>query len=102
MSEFFKCLFSLIGVISCIAVIIILIMLLVMTLKEKVEDRIHDYKVEHRFDKPPTAKCYCRDCMLWDSETGKCYDSCNSRYMGPAWFCCFAEPRGRKDIKGDK
>ena len=61
-----------------------------------IKDIIHESliarKVKKRFNKPPTAKCYCRDCKDWTPETGKCWDQCNSRSMAPDWFCCFAEP----------
>ncbi len=56
-----------------------------------------DYIIKHRFDKPPTAKCYCKDCIHHDDETKQCYRfgqttkeySCTADY----WFCWEAEPR---------
>lgn len=33
-------------------------------IKEGVKKLKYHYKVKHRFNKPPTAKCYCRDCRF--------------------------------------
>ena len=34
------------------------------------------YKKKHRYDKPPTAKCYCRDCRF-HGDDGKCLSFVN-------------------------
>ena len=60
-------------------------------------------QIKKRFRKPPTAKCYCRDCQKFEPDTGKCWDGCNSRLMNPTWFCCFAEPlKGERYKKRDE
>lgn len=52
------------------------------------------YRIKHRFDKPPTAKCYCIDCEHWDRETGECYRFVREhRHTADNWFCWEAEPR---------
>lgn len=66
----------------------------------------YTYKYKHRFNKKPIAKCYCRDCKLWNLETGECSDYCNSRRMSETWFCCFAAPASaveiaRRDASGE-
>lgn len=50
------------------------------------------YRQKHRFDKPPTAKCYCIDCIYHDNETRRC---CKFKTWSTAdhWFCWNAEPR---------
>ena len=53
------------------------------------------YIIKHRFDKPPTAKCYCRDCERHDDESNRCYKF-DGWYTADNWFCWDAEPR--KDI----
>ena len=52
------------------------------------------YKYKHRFDKTPTAKCYCKDC----ENRGKNIEDRNMcRYIGwivdEDWFCYRANPR---------
>ena len=32
-------------------------------IKETIENMKYDYRRKHRFDKPPTAACYCKDCV---------------------------------------
>lgn len=48
------------------------------------------YRYKHRFDKLPTAECYCRDCKHWR------YDNSCSKLKGwhtaDNWFCWAAEP----------
>ena len=51
----------------------------------------YHYKVKHRFNKPPTAKCYCRDCRFHGAD-GKCYSFVNKR-TNDSWFCAWAEER---------
>lgn len=48
------------------------------------------YKQKHRFDKPPTAKCYCIDCRRKDFG-GHC--DVVSRYIADEWFCNEADPK---------
>lgn len=48
------------------------------------------YKQKHRFDKPPTAKCYCLDCRRKDFG-GHC--DVVSRYVANEWFCNEADPK---------
>lgn len=80
-----------IGIISVIC-ILVTIAVAISDIDLKIEEYKRQYRIKHRFDKPPTAKCYCRDCNKWEPETGKCYDHCNSRLMADNWFCYSAEP----------
>lgn len=53
------------------------------------------YKYKHRFDKTPTAKCYCTDCIYRDNETHRCcgFHENSTRLVADDWFCYRAEPR---------
>lgn len=70
-----------------------------------IKDGIHrfkwHYKYKHRFDKPPTAKCYCRDCKYHRSETNQCYrfgeTTKEYRCTADNWFCWEAEPIEKKE-----
>ena len=53
--------------------------------------------MRHRFDNPPLAKCYCRDCEDWykrydDDTSGKC-DGSFGKYTSDDFFCKYAKPR---------
>lgn len=74
--------------ILCIAVIFTIAMVIL----ELIKNLYVRYKIRTRYNKKPTAKCYCRDCKKFNPETGECGDPCNGRRMGPSWFCCFADP----------
>lgn len=52
------------------------------------------YKKKHRYDNPPTAKCYCRDCRF-HRDDGKCLSFVNMR-TNDSWFCAWSERKGNK------
>lgn len=62
------------------------------------------YKYKHRFDKPPTAACYCKDCVYHVEKssdgTGPCGWPGVSRWTPDNGFCYEAEPR-KKDADND-
>lgn len=54
-----------------------IIVVIISWLGDIIPDRIKKWKrkrqIKNRFDKPPTAKCYCIDCLYHDKETGQCW-----------------------------
>ena len=86
-----------IGFFALAAVVIIAICITFEELTDKIEAFKWKYKREHRFDKPPTAKCYCKDCIYYRqrNEYGKCEnDQINKLwYKEDSWFCKDASPR---------
>lgn len=50
------------------------------------------HKYKHRFDKPPTAKCYCKDCRLHSDETNRC-GKFDGWHTADNCFCWDAKPR---------
>ena len=84
-----------------IAVIVFGTAFLIGMLLGKIKDIIRrakiKYRIKHRFDKPPTAKCYCVDCIHHDDETNRCwrFGATTKEYRTTAdyWFCWEAEPR---------
>ncbi len=69
-----------------------------------ISDAIHEaawiYKYRHRFDKPPTAACYCIDCKFHGDATD--LTRCTNRkdvvlQTADEWFCQAAEPKERED-----
>ena len=67
------------GAVTFMAIVCSLAVMAISFLRDLIENRIHKYRYEHRFDKPPVAKCYCRDCRRWNIKNGKCSDQCNLR-----------------------
>lgn len=81
-------------------VILVTIAAICILLWEAATDKIRDlkwqYKRKHRFDKPPTAKCYCKDCKYFKVEDGY-FNKCTRGHI-VNWtiadndFCWQAEP----------
>lgn len=91
--------FALIGLIFCCVLFIGMLCYIVASISRSINELIYKHKYKHRFDKPPLAKCYCKDCKKWNPDTGACDDGCNSRFMSSAWFCCFADPIDLEELK---
>lgn len=92
MTEFF----ALIGFVFLASVGIGLIFAGLYELKDCIDRLKYLHRVKHRFDKPPTAKCYCRDCTRHDNATGRCYKF-KEWLTADCWFCWDAEPRKKED-----
>lgn len=52
-----------------------------------------NYKIKHRFDKPPKAKCYCKDCKNYDMENSQSCMVLHLYGLKQDWFCKDAKPR---------
>lgn len=89
---------AILGMLFLFMIIVVFGMYICYIIKDFIADQFQKYTIKRRFKKKPIAKCYCRDCKLWNPKTGECYDHCNLRYMGPSWFCCFAEPLTGKNF----
>lgn len=68
----------------------LLIASIAATVGETIRMKLKEYKYKHRFNKSPTAECYCVDCWYRDKETNKCrrYEL----YVADDWFCKDAMP----------
>ena len=84
---------TLIGYITIIVIIIGVLMLLVELVKFGIENLKRIYKYKHRFDKKPTAKCYCIDCKYHDNFVGSCFGFDKNQHTADNWFCWKASPR---------
>ena len=92
MKEVFACF----GLFCTVAIIGCLIAALWYEFKEWIHRLKYNYRVKHRFDKPPTAKCYCRDCKRHDPKSGRCYKF-KEWHTADCWFCWDAEPNRKED-----
>lgn len=81
-----------VGVLAIITILVVIIMLIVDSIKEYIPYLHIKHIRKHRFDKPPVAKCYCKDCKYWIEEHGDCITFSGWK-TADNWFCWKAEPR---------
>ena len=96
MQTFIRDAFTYIGMITSICVLCFIGIVIYSFIEKQIDDAKRKYRQKHRFDKPPTAKCYCIDCIHHDNETKRCYRfEIKKGYQCTAdnWFCWEAEPR---------
>lgn len=95
MKEDLMSFFTFFGMVASAIVLITIIMCIIIKayyfIVEKIEELKYDYKVKHRFDKPPLAKCYCKDCKSYNRENERCYRL--NRSTADNWFCSWAEKK---------
>lgn len=58
--------------------------------KEKIRQARINYRIKHRFDGKPIAKCWCRDCRTHNNKTGLC--SVYNMRKADNGFCDRADP----------
>lgn len=79
-----------------IAVTVILIALLVygvfVLIQNFIKEQIWTYKYNHRFDKPPLAKCYCKDCFYHGDFGNKNLCRMHNYSTYEEHFCSNAKP----------
>ena len=80
-----------VGLITIVGVVLGFTLVLVNLCIEEIRTLNYKQKIKRRFNKPPTAKCYCKDCVYWRDD-GYC-QSITDWYTADNWFCWRAEPR---------
>lgn len=90
--------FTSVGIATVCVIVVIILMIVVDFISNEIHEAMWAYKYKHRFDKPPTAACYCVDCKFH----GDTIDStrCTNRkdivlQTADEWFCQAAEPKER-------
>ena len=92
MSENLTGLFTFIGIAAIIAMVILLLISLWTWISETVDRLKWKWKYKHRFDKSPTAACYCKDCRYYSTPGNDCFQHRGGK-VADSWFCWAAEPR---------
>lgn len=96
MDEFLKWL----GVVALCVIASCIFIAIYYALSELIDRLKWEYRYKHRFDKPPTAKCYCIDCRYHNNESNQCYrfgqTTKEYRCTADNWFCWEAEPREKE------
>lgn len=93
---------ALIGFITVVFAVGMIVVMLFELARVVIARAVRRSALKHRFNKPPTAKCYCIDCAR-HSEDGRC-GKFEGWYTGDSWFCWDAEPSDilkHIDEKGD-
>lgn len=97
MTNFLAC----IGAVALLALAAGLCISIYYGLSELIDRWKWEYRYKHRFDKPPTAKCYCVDCKHHNNENNRCYrfgeTTKEYRCTADNWFCWEAEPDWEKE-----
>ena len=83
--------FALAGVVGVFMSAAMLIGVFVEWLKDKIWDFRRTWQYKHRFNKSPTAKCYCIDCVYYDEHKRYC-NQFNDNHAYDAAFCYWAKP----------
>jgi hypothetical protein len=90
-----------VGGITLLALAGLAVIAAIAGIKDLIDALKYRHYIKHRFDKPPTAKCYCVDCSYHDDETKRCYrfGEITKEYRCTAdnWFCWEADPK-RKEV----
>ena len=92
-----RSLFEFVGVLTIIGILSLCLVLIITYLQSLILDKINEYKIKHRFDKPPTAKCYCKDCAYHGILVPNgCECPGRRNYYSPDdGFCHEAKPKSR-------
>ena len=88
--------FAFIGALATLTAIIFFIVWVVGLIIQFIAEKKYKYNLKHRFDKPPTAKCYCAFCQYWRKSDGYC-SYFKDRNTADSWFCWNAEPLSQKE-----
>ena len=84
--------FTTIGFLTSIAALTIITIILIGEIKNIINRYKRKYQQKHRFDKPPTAKCYCIDCKH-RNEYEECCVLGGCFKVADDWFCWKAKPK---------
>ena len=60
--------FALIGIIVSVCLLISGIYIIIISINEIIKNQKIKYQYKHKFDKPPKAKCYCKDCIYHEED----------------------------------
>ena len=85
-------LFTTVGAFVIILMIVAMIFAVICAIRDFIRERIWIYRYNHRFDKPPTAKCYCKDCSFYGDFAHTRLCRMHNRSFADDYFCKDADP----------
>ena len=84
--------FTGVGVFVITSMIVAMIFAVIHAIRQFIRERIWIYKYNHRFDKSPTAKCYCKDCSFYGDFTNRRLCRKHKECFADDFFCKDADP----------
>lgn len=84
--------FTAVGVFVIMATIVAMLLAVIYAIRQFIRERIWIYKYNHRFDKPPTAKCYCKDCSFYGDFADCRLCRKHKEFVADDFFCKDADP----------
>ena len=91
--------FGVVGIITAGGIVILFAYCAYDALRDVIRQWRWERKYKHRFDKPPTAACYCKDCH-YHSKSNKCDNvTWADRYTPSNGFCYDAIPMTAEEAK---
>lgn len=89
--------FGIVGMSTCFVIVFFILVMIKEGVCNLVKRKRRIYLYNHRFDKPPKAKCYCIDCKYYMSKpAGQCAKN-NVNHCMDSWFCADAEPKIKEE-----
>lgn len=80
--------FGLVGMVIVGVFVAFLCYFIAGEIRENIAIKRRQYEYQHRFDKKPVAKCYCKDCLYRSDVLCDKFD----RYVDQDFFCRHADP----------
>lgn len=91
---------GLFGIITVAGMVVLIIYSIFDALRSVIGQWHWNYTYKHRFDKPPTAKCYCKDCKWHSAKNNKCSNvTWADRCTPDNGFCYDASPMTAEEAK---
>ena len=78
--------------VGAVVIIVMIVSMIWGLVREFIRERIWIYRYNHRFDKPPTAKCYCKDCSFYGDFAHTRLCRMHNRSFADDYFCKDADP----------
>jgi hypothetical protein len=88
--------FMVVGSFACTGTMTVIIIGIQGFISDLIKGLKWKYKYKHRFDKPPLAKCYCKDCDFFGKNNDReDWNECLAHKgwrVAEEWFCWEATP----------
>ena len=86
-----------VGLVTLTLLVGVILGIICAMIENAIRKKIYNRRLQHRFDKPPTAKCYCKDCAYHGILTPNgCECPGRRNYYSPDnGFCHEAKPKNR-------
>lgn len=100
-NETFWVVFGWFGILTIAGLVMLMAYCAFDSLRSVINEWRWQYKYKHRFDKPPTAKCYCKDCVHHGKNGNDYGEKCGlpgvDRFTPHNGFCYMARPMTVKE-----